>query len=97
MNAVDPGLMSRRQFSFVQPFELPEDGKVLRLTYSEGIKMLRESGEDIDDFADMTYLPFATGTCLTLQNTTRKSSRQTHQREIPHRLLYLPSPINLTN
>jgi len=45
----------RRQFSFVQPFELPEDGKVVRLTYSEGIKMLRESGEEIDDFADMTY------------------------------------------
>ena len=49
------GLMIRRQFSFVQPFELPEDGKVVRLTYSEGIQMLRESGQDIEDFADMTY------------------------------------------
>jgi hypothetical protein len=49
--------MERKQFSFVQPFELPEDGKVVRLTYSEGIKMLRESGEEIEDFADMTYSP----------------------------------------
>ena len=42
----------------MQPFELPEDGKVVRLTYMEGIKMLRESGQDIEDFADMTYWPF---------------------------------------
>jgi aspartyl-tRNA synthetase len=45
----------RRQFPFVKPFELPEDGKVVRLTYAQGIEMLRASGEDIDDYADMTY------------------------------------------
>lgn len=48
--------MCRRQFPFVKPFELPEDGKVVRLTYAEGIEMLRASGEDIDDYADMTYI-----------------------------------------
>lgn len=48
-------LNSRKQFPFVQPFELLENGKVLRLTYSEGIEMLRASGEEIDDYADMTY------------------------------------------
>jgi len=51
-------LNSRKQFPFVQPFELLENGKVLRLTYSEGIEMLRASGEEIDDYADMTYETF---------------------------------------
>ena len=41
----------------MKPFELPEDGKVVRLTYSEGISLLRESGEEIEDYADMSYLP----------------------------------------
>ena len=44
----------RRQFPFVKRFELPESGKVVRLTYSEGIEMLRASGEEIEDYADMT-------------------------------------------
>jgi aspartyl-tRNA synthetase len=38
----------------VKPFELPEDGKVVRLTYSQGIELLRSSGEEIEDYADMT-------------------------------------------
>lgn len=44
----------RRQFPFVKPFQLPADGRVVRLTYSEGISMLRAAGEAIDDYADMT-------------------------------------------
>ena len=39
------------------PFELPEDGKVVRLTYTEGIAMLRGAGEDIEEYADMGYIP----------------------------------------
>ena len=39
----------------MKPFELPEDGNVIRLTYSEGITMLRAAGEEIEDYADMTY------------------------------------------
>ena len=49
--------MSRTQFPFVKPFELPEDGHVVRLTYSEGIEMLRADGEEIEDYADMSYGP----------------------------------------
>jgi aspartyl/asparaginyl-tRNA synthetase len=67
------GLTIRRQFSFVQPFELPEDGKVVRLTYSEGIKMLRESGEEMEDFADMTY-PLEISLSNTLEHPKRKHS-----------------------
>jgi aspartyl-tRNA synthetase len=46
-------LILRKQFPYIQPFELPEDGKVVRLTYAEGIEMLRASGEAIEDYADM--------------------------------------------
>jgi aspartyl-tRNA synthetase len=48
-------LICRLQFPYIQPFELPEDGKVVRLTYAEAIEMLRASGEAIDDYADMRY------------------------------------------
>lgn len=56
--------MCRRQFPYVKPFELPADGKVLRLTYSEGIELLRAAGEPIDDFADMKYFPCYTSTSV---------------------------------
>ena len=42
----------------MKPFELLADGKVLRLTYTEGIEMLRAAGEPIDDFADMKYFTY---------------------------------------
>jgi len=47
----------RAQFPFVKPFELPEDGHVVRLTYAEGIEILRADGEQIADYADMKYQP----------------------------------------
>lgn len=36
----------------VQPFKLPEN--VPRLHFAEGIKMLREAGESIEDYDDLT-------------------------------------------
>jgi aspartyl-tRNA synthetase len=37
-----------------EPFKLPEAGKVPRLEFAEGIKMLREAGETIGDYDDLT-------------------------------------------
>lgn len=38
----------------VEPFKLPEAGKIPRIEFSEGIKMLREAGEDLGDYDDLT-------------------------------------------
>lgn len=38
----------------VEEFKLPEAGKVPRLHFSEGIKMLRDAGEEIADFEDLS-------------------------------------------
>ncbi|EMC98420.1 hypothetical protein BAUCODRAFT_67641 [Baudoinia panamericana UAMH 10762] len=38
----------------VDEFKLPEAGKVPRLNFAEGIKMLRDAGEEIGDFDDLT-------------------------------------------
>ena len=45
----------RRQYP-VEEFKLPKDGKIVRLNYSEGIKMLRELGgkTDLGDFDDLS-------------------------------------------
>lgn len=40
----------------VEPFKLPESGKVPRLHFAEGVKMLREAGVEIDDFDDLRYV-----------------------------------------
>ncbi|KAI9843171.1 MAG: hypothetical protein M1838_002746, partial [Thelocarpon superellum] len=45
--------MVRRQYP-VEEFKLPEDGKMLRLNFVEGMAMLRAAGEDISDHDDMT-------------------------------------------
>ncbi|KAF2105114.1 aspartyl-tRNA synthetase [Rhizodiscina lignyota] len=38
----------------VPEFQLPESGKVPRIPFSEGIKMLREAGEELSDYDDLT-------------------------------------------
>ncbi|KAF2861457.1 aspartyl-tRNA synthetase [Piedraia hortae CBS 480.64] len=38
----------------VPEFKLPEAGKVPRLAFSEGIQMLREAGEKIEDYEDLS-------------------------------------------
>jgi len=38
----------------VEEFKLPEAGKVPRLHFSEGIQMLRDAGEEINDFDDLS-------------------------------------------
>ena len=38
----------------VEPFKLPTGGTVPRLEFAEGIKMLREAGENIGDYDDLT-------------------------------------------
>lgn len=43
----------RRQFP-MEEFKLPEDGKVVKLTYKEGIALLREAGKEIGDFEDLS-------------------------------------------
>ncbi len=40
----------------VEPFKLPEDGKMVRLKFSEGIAMLREAGEQLDEFEDLRFV-----------------------------------------
>lgn len=37
----------------VEPFKLPESGKVPRLHFAEGVKMLREAGVEIGDYDDL--------------------------------------------
>jgi aspartyl-tRNA synthetase len=43
-----------RKVYSVEPFKLPEAGKVPRIPFSEGIKMLREAGETLGDYDDLT-------------------------------------------
>ncbi|KAF2839078.1 aspartyl-tRNA synthetase [Patellaria atrata CBS 101060] len=43
-----------RQSYKVEEFKLPEKGKVPRITFKEGISMLREAGEEIGDFDDLS-------------------------------------------
>lgn len=38
----------------VEDFKLPESGKVPRIPFQEGIKMLREAGEELGDYDDLT-------------------------------------------
>jgi len=38
----------------VEPFKLPEAGNVPRIEFAEGIRMLREAGETIGDYDDLT-------------------------------------------
>ena len=37
----------------VEEFRVPEDGKVLRLSFKEGISMLRDNGYDVPDLEDL--------------------------------------------
>ncbi|KAI9817704.1 MAG: hypothetical protein M1832_004598 [Thelocarpon impressellum] len=43
----------RRQYP-VEEFKVPEDGKMLRITFAEGIRMLREAGEELDEHEDLS-------------------------------------------
>ncbi|KAF2273664.1 aspartyl-tRNA synthetase [Westerdykella ornata] len=43
-----------RSVYHVEDFKLPESGKVPRIPFTEGIKMLREAGEDLNDYDDLT-------------------------------------------
>ena len=40
----------------VEEFKMPKDGKVLRLEFKEGIKMLREAGKEVEDLEDLKYV-----------------------------------------
>lgn len=43
----------RKQYP-VEDFKLPKDGKMVRITYKEGIKMLRDAGKEVGDFEDLS-------------------------------------------
>ncbi|KAL3229492.1 Aspartate--tRNA ligase, cytoplasmic [Nakaseomyces bracarensis] len=43
----------RKQYP-VEDFKLPKDGKMVRITYKEGIKMLRDAGKELGDFEDLS-------------------------------------------
>lgn len=43
-----------RSVYHVDDFKLPESGKVPRIQFQEGIKMLREAGEELGDYDDLT-------------------------------------------
>lgn len=43
-----------RSVYHVDEFKLPESGKVPRIPFQEGIKLLREAGEEIGDYDDLT-------------------------------------------
>lgn len=43
-----------RNIYHVEEFKLPESGKVPRIPFTEGIKMLREAGEELNDYDDLT-------------------------------------------
>lgn len=43
----------RKQYP-VEDFKLPKDGKMVRITFKEGIEMLRAGGKDVDDFEDLS-------------------------------------------
>lgn len=38
----------------VEEFKIPRDGKVLRITFKEGIGMLREAGYEVPDLEDLS-------------------------------------------
>ena len=42
----------RRQYP-VEDFKVPENGQMVRLAFSEGIAMLREAGEQVEDYEDL--------------------------------------------
>jgi len=43
----------RRQYP-IEEFLIPQDGKVPRLRFSEGIAMLREAGREVDEYEDLS-------------------------------------------
>ena len=43
----------RKQYP-IEDFKLPKDGKMIKLTYKEGIEMLRESGVEVGDYDDLS-------------------------------------------
>lgn len=43
-----------RKMYHIEPFQLPETGKSPRLTFAEGVKMLREAGVQMGDFDDLS-------------------------------------------
>lgn len=43
----------RRQFP-VEDFKLPEDGKIIKIHFKEGVEMLRGAGRNIQDFEDLS-------------------------------------------
>lgn len=43
----------RKQFP-VEDFKLPKDGKMVKLHFKEGIKMLRDAGKEVGDFDDLS-------------------------------------------
>lgn len=43
----------RKQYP-VEEFKLPKDGKMVKLPFSEGIKLLREAGKDVGDYEDLS-------------------------------------------
>lgn len=47
-----------RSVYHIEDFKLPESGKVPRIPFQEGIKMLREAGEELGDYDDLTYVLF---------------------------------------
>jgi len=38
----------------VEEFKVPKDGRVLRLTFKQGIEMLRNAGHDVPDLEDLS-------------------------------------------
>lgn len=43
----------RKQYP-VEEFKLPKDGKMVKLPFSEGVKLLREAGKDVGDYEDLS-------------------------------------------
>lgn len=43
----------RKQYP-VEEFQVPADGKMVRLHFKEGVKLLREAGKDVGDFDDLS-------------------------------------------
>ncbi|EGV64563.1 aspartate--tRNA ligase dps1 [Yamadazyma tenuis] len=43
----------RKQYP-VEDFKLPEDGKMVRLHFKDGIQMLRDAGKEVGDFEDLS-------------------------------------------
>lgn len=43
----------RKQYP-VEEFKVPKDGKMVRIPFKEGIQMLRDAGEEVNDFEDLS-------------------------------------------